>query len=94
MSVLVISIEEAKLYLKIENDEENALIESFINTAQEICEGILRFPIADFEKVPETVKQAVLYIISNLYEKREETDMKGVIDVVKGFLFSYRKEMW
>lgn len=52
----MLSLEEVKLYLRIDGDEEDTLIASFLDTAQELCEGILRFPLSEFEKLPETVK--------------------------------------
>jgi len=91
---LVISIEEAKKYLRVDSDEESALITDMINSAEEICEGILRFPLTEFNEIPETVKQAVLFIVANMYEKREEADMKEIIELVTRLLFSYRKESW
>lgn len=91
---MIISLEEAKLYLRVDGDEENTLITNFIHTAEEICEGILRYQLSEFSPVPETVKQAILYIVSNLYEKREIVDMKEVLSIVTRLLFSYRKEGW
>jgi len=94
MSVLVISIEEAKKYLRVDNSDEDTLITDMINSAEEICEGILRFPLTEFDKVPETVKQSILFIVSNMYEKRDEANMKKIIELVTRLLFSYRKESW
>jgi uncharacterized phage protein (predicted DNA packaging) len=91
---MLVSLEEVKLYLRIDGDEENTLITNFIIAAEEICEGVLRFSLSEFAKVPETVKQAILYATANMYEKREEIDMKEVLNVVTRLLFSYRKEGW
>jgi len=91
---MIISLKEVKLYLRLEGDEENALITDFILTSQEICEGVLRYPLTNFGTIPETVKQAVLYLVANMYEKREEVDMKEVLSVVTRLLFSHRKEGW
>lgn len=91
---MVITLEEAKLYLRVEGDEENMLITNFILSSQEICEGILRYPLSELQVVPETVKQAVLYAMANMYERREALDMKDVIDVLTRLLFSYRREGW
>ncbi|MEG0729632.1 MAG: head-tail connector protein [Anaerovoracaceae bacterium] len=33
---MVVSLEEAKLYLRVDGDEENMLITNFISTAEEI----------------------------------------------------------
>jgi Fe-S-cluster formation regulator IscX/YfhJ len=50
--------------------------------------------LEDFEETPKSVNQAILYITANLYEHREELDMKVVEDVVKRLLSPFRKEGW
>lgn len=91
---MIVSLEEAKLYLRVDGDAEDALITVFIETAEEICEGILRSSLSEFEEIPDTVKQAIMYVVANLYEKRETLDMKEVMDIVSRLLFSYRKDGW
>lgn len=92
--MLIVTLEEAKLYLKVDGDEDDTLISDCINAAEELCEDILRFPLTEFAEVPDTVKQAVLYTIGNLYEQRETLDMKAMIDLMKRLLFAYRKDGW
>jgi len=94
VSALAVTLEQAKLYLRVDGDGENALITSFLQTATELCEGVLRISLAEFEEIPETVDQAVLFITANLYEHRENLDMKVVEDVIKRLLFPYRQESW
>lgn len=91
---MIISLEEAKLFLRVDGEEENTLITNFIITAEEICEGILRYPLSEFTAVPETVKQAVLYAVANMYEQRENFEVKAVIETMTRLLFSYRRESW
>ena len=91
---MIVSLEEAKLYLRVDGDAEDALITVFIETAEEICEGILRSSLSEFEEIPDTVKQAIMYVVANLYEKRETLDMKEVMDIASRLLFSYRKDGW
>lgn len=91
---MAITLEEVKLYLRVEGDAEDTLITSFIFTAEELCEGILRYPLSDLPLVPEVVKQAALYGVAQLYEQRDKVDMKAVLEVMKTLLFSYRKESW
>ena len=95
----MVTLEQAKLYLRINSDEngeclEDALILSFLETAKTLCEGILRMSIDDFETIPKTVDQAVLFITANLYEHRENLDMQVVEDVVKRLLSPHRRESW
>lgn len=91
---MIVTLEEAKLYLKVDGDEDDTLISDCINAAEELCEDILRFPLTEFAEVPDTVKQAVLYAIGNQYEQRETLDMKAMIDLLKRLLFAYRKDGW
>ncbi|MBE6068080.1 MAG: phage gp6-like head-tail connector protein [Clostridium lundense] len=89
-----VSLEEAKLYLRVDGDEEDTLITNFIITAEDLCEGILRYPLSELTTVPETVKQAILFAIANMYEERETFDVKLVIEVMTRLLFAYRKDSW
>lgn len=99
---MVVTIEEIRLYLRIDGDEEDALITNFILTAEEICEDILRYPLSEFEEVPKVVRQAVLYAVANMYEKREGTyyqknengSISETINVIKLILGNLRRESW
>ncbi|CAK7037661.1 head-tail connector protein [Tissierella sp.] len=100
---MVVTLEEAKLYLRIDGDEEDTLITSFIFTAEEICEDILRFPLSEFEEIPKVVRQAILYCVANMYEKREGTfyylknesgSIAETINVMKLILGNLRRESW
>ena len=99
----MLDLDEVKSYLRIEGDEEDSLISSFIEIARSICEDILRYPLSEFEEIPALVKQAMLYCITNIYEKREGThhylknESGGIletIDVMKHMLSNLRKESW
>ena len=89
---MVVTLEEVKLYLRIDGDEENMLITHFILTAQELCEGILHYPLSELGEVTETVKQAILYATGCFYEQREQTDLTEVSDVMEGLLRGDLKE--
>lgn len=91
---MIISLEEVKLYLRIDGDEEDALISNFINVSQDLVQGILRVQLSELDPVPEIIKQAVMYSVANMYEKRENYDSKAVIQTMKNLLFQYRREEW
>lgn len=90
----MLTLEEVKLYLRIEGDEEDALITSLINSSLELCEGILRQPISEFTEVPQLVKSAALYSIASMYEKREGEGIEETLDTIKRLLSPFRKESW
>lgn len=89
-----VSLEETKLYLRVDGDEENTLITNFILSAEEICEDILRVKLSDFDTLPEVIRQAILYTVAQFYELRENIDIQKIIDMVRRLLFAYRKDAW
>ncbi|WP_394870316.1 head-tail connector protein [Clostridium butyricum] len=91
---MIICLEEVKLYLRIDGDEEDALISNFINVSQDLVQGILRVQLSELDPVPEIIKQAIMYSVANMYEKRENYDSKAVIQTMKNLLFQYRREEW
>jgi hypothetical protein len=91
---LIVTLEKTKEWLRVESGDEDALIESFITAAEDIVGGILRFPLSEFEQVPETVKQAIYYAVTVMYEQRESLDIVALMNTLRGMLFAYRKESW
>ncbi len=70
-------------------------LESIILAAEELVEGILRFPLNEFEgNVPEAVKHAVFFTVSKFYEDRNELDTAEINSILRALLFSYRKAEW
>jgi len=96
----MITLDEAKLYMRIDGDEENNLISSLLLTAQNIVEDVLRRPLSEFEILPETIKQAMLLAVSTLYEYRqvskdkESFDMELLHKILLRMVGSYRIERW
>ncbi|EPR08114.1 head-tail connector protein [Ruminiclostridium papyrosolvens] len=91
---MLVTLEEAKLYLRLDNDSEDALIANLINTAQLLCEDIIRKKVDTLEKIPETLKIGVLYGVTYLYENREQADYNGLIKTLAGLLFGVRDEVF
>lgn len=87
---MFIELDEAKNYLRVDSDEDDALIETLIKTSQKLCLDILR----DDSEIPETVKTAMLYATAYLYEHREEADHRDLISTLKYLLYSDRKEVF
>ncbi len=91
---MLVTLEEAKIYLRLDNDSEDTLITSLINTAQLLCEDIIRKKADDLEKIPETLKIGALYGVTYLYENREQADYNGLIKTLAGLLFGVRDEVF
>lgn len=90
-------LQETKEFLRLDGDDEDALVSSLIVTAQELVEDTLRYRLTEFEEIPETVHQAMLIVVGTLYEERQVAkdksgvDIKETLDLVRRMLFAYRK---
>ena len=91
---MIVTLDETKMWIRVDTEDEDALIESFIIAAEDIVGGILRFPLSEFEEVPEAVKQAVIFTASRFYEERESLDIVSLMNTLRGMLFVYRKDAW
>lgn len=93
----MLTLQEAKEFLRVDGDEEDALISSLILTAKDLTEDVMRRKLTDFDELPETVRQAMLILVATLYEERQVSKGKtGVsvadtLDLVRRMLFAYRK---
>ena len=92
MFIIYTDIEEVKLYLRLDSSNEDDLLVSLIESAENLCQDIIRININDFEIVPEIVKTAVLYAVAYLYENREQADFGDLTNTLKNLLFGVRKE--
>jgi len=94
----MLELKETKEFLRIDGDEDDAVIATLIVTAKELVEEVLRVKLSEFEQIPETVHQAMLILVGTLYEERQISkskaglDIKETLDLVRRMLFAYRKE--
>ena len=93
----MLTLQETKDFLRLDGDDEDALVSSLIVTAKELTEGVLRRKLTEFMEVPDTVHQAMLILVGTLYEERQVAkdksgvDIKETLDLVRRMLFAYRK---
>ena len=89
---MIISLEEMKNYLRIDFDDDDALLENLIVSSERLCMDIARIKSkAVFEK-KETAKIAVMYAVAYLYEHREDADHHDLTLSLRSLLFGIRKE--
>ncbi len=68
----MLTLAETKLHLRVDADDEDALIEALMATATAACADFLNMPAADLVvAVPAPVKSAALLLVGTLYEHRE-----------------------
>ena len=92
---MLISLEEAKQYLRVDYDDEDALITDLILTGQKLCMDIVREDDEDlFEQDYREARIAVLYAAGYLFEHREEADHHSLTLTLRSLLFGVRKEVF
>lgn len=90
---MIVTTEEAKTYLRVDFSDEDALVEHFLNTAQQLCMSIARYDDKDtFMEECKEAKIAILYATGYLYEHREEADHHALTLTLRSLLFGTRKE--
>ena len=91
---MLVPLEEVKQYLRIDGNDEDLLLSNFAETAQQLCVALLR--VKDLTEVEEcaTVRIAILYAVSYLYEHREEADHRGLALTLRALLFGVRREVF
>lgn len=87
----MISMEEAKNYLRIDHNEDDKLIQNLIDTAKKLCMDIGRMDEKILELNEETSRQAMLYTIAYLYENRNTADYKKLTLTLRALLFAQRE---
>ena len=69
----MLTLPETKLHLRVDHNDEDALIQSLMTTATAACADYLNMDAADLVvAVPAPVKSAALLMVAGLYENRED----------------------
>ena len=66
----MLTLSETKNFLRVDDEEDDALITSLIITAKVLIEDIIRDTIDTYDNVPEPIKQAALILVGTLYEEK------------------------
>ena len=89
---MLVTLDEAKKYLRVDTSDDDMLIEQIIATAEKLCADVARLDKASFMDESASTKLAVLYAIAYLYEHREEADHHALTISLRALLFGVRKE--
>lgn len=88
---MIVTEDEVKVHLRIQQDEEDEYISSLIAQAQAAAEDYCRVQFSD--PAPEPVRLAVLLMVSHFYENRDNPDRQVYLTMRMAFqnlLYPYR----
>ena len=89
---MIITLDEAKNYLRVDTADDDGLIEHILTAARRLCMDILRTDEQSVLEAEPNAKVAVLYAAAYLYEHREEADHKALTISLRSLLSGSRKE--
>ena len=93
MRTINITLQEMKTFLRVDGNEEDALIEALMETAVKLSEDVARRAEETGKETPD-FKMAVLYATAYLYEHREEADHTGLLCSLRSLLMGERKAVF
>ena len=79
MAEPVVTLAEVKQHCRIDFDDEDNLILSYIKAAQEWAEGFLNVDVSTAENIKETWKQAIMLVVGDWILNREVSTAKKPI---------------
>lgn len=80
---MIVSVEELKAHLRIQQDAEDKLLENLLMQARAAANDFCR---TDFDAdAPEPVRLAVLLMASHFYEYRDASDRSAYLTMMNAF---------
>ena len=68
----MLTLEETKLHLRVDSDDEDTAIQAMIDAAAAACADFLNMEVDDLDTAaPAPVKSAALLLVGDLYANRE-----------------------
>lgn len=99
----LITLAEAKEYLRVDTADEDAMIGILISTAGRLCADVARLSDEKWAAVDsdeddpaltpirETIRVAILYAVGYLFEHREDADHHELTLTLRSLLFAIRE---
>ena len=87
----MITLKEAKNYLRVDYDEDDKLIQNLLSTSKQLVMDVGRMSEEDFSVNEDTVRTAMLFALGYLYENRSNPDYKKLTLNLRSILFARRE---
>lgn len=90
----VVSLEEAKQYLRVDSGDEDGFICGLLETGEQMCRDVARLEEQELEQHLPMTRIAVLYVTAYLFEHREQADHESLVRTLRSLLFGIRQEVF
>ena len=87
----MITLKEAKNYLRVDYDEDDKLIHNLLSTSKQLVMDVGRMSEEDFSVNEDTVRTAMLFALGFLYENRSNPDYHKLTLNLRLILFAQRE---
>jgi hypothetical protein len=87
----MITLKEAKNYLRVDYDEDDKLIHNLLFTSKRLVMDVGRMSEEEFSVNEDTVRTAVLFALGYLYENRSNPDYHKLTLNLRSILFAQRE---
>lgn len=87
----MVTLQEVKQYLRIDFEDDDTLLLSFISTAKQLVMDVGRMDEERFSENEDVVRTAMLYTVSYLYENRNTADFSKLTLTLRAMLFAQRE---
>ncbi len=89
----MVTLQEVKQYLRIDFEDDDTLLLSFISTAKQLVMDVGRMDEERFSENEDVVRTAMLYTVSYLYENRNTADFSKLTLTLRAMLFAQREDV-
>lgn len=87
----MITLDEAKAYLKIDYGDEDSLVSDFIKTAEKMVKDVGRLSDEQTAEKDPVIKIAMLFVVGYLYDNRTNPDYRKLTLSLRAILFKHRE---
>lgn len=89
----MITLKEAKNYLKVDYEEDDKLIQNLLFTSKQLVMDVGRMDESELAENEDTVRTAMLFALGYLYENRSNPDYHKLTLNLRSILFAQREDV-
>ena len=87
----MITLKEAKNYLRVDYEEDDKLIQNLLFTSKQLVMDVGRMDESELAENEDTVRTAMLFALAYLYENRSSPDYQKLTLNLRSILFAQRE---